>query len=255
MRNYPANDAAFRFVLEHVAATQSTSLIEAGIGHGNAIPTWLNAGLTISGFDNDQESVQAAQSVMAHHSLDSDAVCLADARDFSTLRNIPQAGESDICVAMGVAPHCEDTTQVVENLLTLTHPQGTVFIEFRNVLFSLFTFNRYTFDFFMKELLPQTTTRMQALTAEFLTNHLEVGTPAKPAPLSQFHNPLTIKDELRAVAGDHIEVLPFHYHATLPLLANLSPDEYLETSWQLESREPDWRSLFLCSAFLVKISK
>ncbi len=252
MNDYPANDAAFRHVLRTASDTGATTIIEAGIGDGNAIATWHEAGLRISGFDLQNECVRKAKMRMLDLGLDSSAVVQADAREASALSNLRFSGMADICVAMGVAPHCEDIEGLVGNLLGLVRPGGTVFIEFRNSLFSLFTFNRYTYDFIMDELLLESSPAIREQVSIELAEHLAMDTPSKPAPQSQFHNPLTISEELAVTGALDTDVIPFHYHAGMPLIAGQNESEFLEASWDQESRAPDWRSLFLCSAFLFK---
>ena len=255
MSDYPANDAAFRHVLDTVAHTGATTIIEAGIGNGNAIATWHQAGLHISGFDVLDGCVQQAKMRMRDLDLDPTAVVQADARDAGDLSTVHLAGKADICVAMGVAPHCENVPDLVGNLLALVRPGGTVFIEFRNSLFSLFTFNRYTYDFIMDELLLESSPAIRNQVSIELSKHLAMDTPSTPAPQSQFHNPLTISEELAVTGAWDTDVIPFHYHAGMPLIAGQNNSEFLEASWDQESRAPDWRSLFLCSAFLFKATR
>jgi hypothetical protein len=255
MSDYPANAAAFRYVLSTAVSTGARTIIEAGIGAGAAIDTWHSAGLDISGFDLNEDCVDQAQQRMLAAGLDPAAVSLADARDANSLTGVRYAGTADLCVAMGVAPHCEDTEQLVNTLLSLVRPGGTVFIEFRNALFSLFTFNRYTYDFMMDELFIDTTPNVRAQMSEALRRRLVMDVPARPAPQSQFHNPLTIREELAGTGARDVDVIPFHYHAAMPMTADLDRQGFQDASWELESRPADWRSLFLCSAFLVQATR
>lgn len=39
------------------------------------------------------------------------------------------------------------------------------------------------------------------------------------------------------------------------MIADLAQQEFMQASWAQESRRPDWRSLFLCSAFLVQATR
>lgn len=255
MNDYPANDAAFRHVLHTAASAQAGSIIEAGIGHGNAIDTWHRAGLRISGFDLSEQCVHDSQQRMTALGLDPLSITVADARDSEALSKVHSAGTADLCVAMGVAPHCDDTTQLVTNLLSLVKPGGTVFIEFRNALFSLFTLNRYTYDFVMDQLLIDTTPDLRAQMSHVLADRLAMDVPANPVPQSQFHNPLTIREELASTGAIDLEVIPFHYHAAMPMVADHDQPGFYEASWSLESRPVDWRSLFLCSAFMVQVTR
>jgi len=255
MNDYPANAAAFRYVLNTAASTGAGTIIEAGIGAGAAIDTWHGAGLEISGFDLNDACVEQSQQRMVAIGLDPAAVSQADARDADSLVGVRFAGTADLCVAMGVAPHCDDTALVVGNLLSLVRPGGTVFIEFRNSLFSLFTFNRYTYDFMMDELYLEATPDLRENMSQAIAKHVSMEIPARPAPQSQFHNPLAILEELAGIGATDLDVIPFHYHAAIPMTADLDRQGFMEASWELESRQVDWRSLFLCSAFLVQATR
>ena len=255
MNDYPANEAAFRHVLHTAADTGAATIIEAGIGDGNAIATWHRAGLQISGFDIQDACVREARIRMLDYGLDSSAVVRADARSASELAAVRYAGAADICVAMGVAPHCENITELTGNLLALVRPGGTIFVEFRNALFSLFTFNRYTYEFIMDDLLISSSPAIRDRVSRELASRLAMDTPARPAPQSQFHNPLTIRDELAVTGAVEADVIPFHYHTGMPLIADHDASGFMYDSWDQESRTPDWRSLFLCSAFLFKASR
>ena len=50
-------------------------------------------------------------------------------------------------------PHVRNDDFTLNNMKSMVKSGGHVFIEFRNKLFSLFTFNRYTLEFIMDDLL------------------------------------------------------------------------------------------------------
>src|SRR5205085_1104690 len=61
----------------------------------------------------------------------------------------------DAAICIGVLPHvpADQDQQVIENLRTAVKPGGLVVLEARNQLFSLFTLNRYTYEFFLRDLI------------------------------------------------------------------------------------------------------
>ena len=247
---YPANSFAFRHVLDQVAVTKANSIIEAGIGSGQAIPVWQSANLEITGFDNNPERVTDSRAVMAHAGLDQAMVVCADAAIAETLTAVPNNGTADILVGMGVLPHCPDLQGAVDNLTRMVRPGGWVFLELRNVLFSLFTFNRYTYDLFDQVMLEGVQPEVRAAGLDFIASRVLMDVPSNPAPLEQFHNPLTVASELSDTALTNIRLLPFHYHAAPPA-ADVSPQRLDDASAVLESRDDDWRVLLMCSAFLL----
>ena len=62
-------------------------------------------------------------------------------------------GAFDAVIAAGVLPHVANDRLALKNMAMLIREGGHLFVEFRNKLFSLFTFNRYTKEFILDDLL------------------------------------------------------------------------------------------------------
>jgi hypothetical protein len=93
----------------------------------------------------------------------------------------------------------------------LVKPGGIVFVECRNKLFSLFTFNRFTYEFIMDDLLFDVESSIREESAKFLKTKLDTDMPPAPKghPAKQ-HNPLDV-DKIFADSGfENISVVPFH---------------------------------------------
>ena len=56
-------------------------------------------------------------------------------------------------IALGVIPHVEDDTWFVKAMSLFLKPGGTLILQFRNSMFSMFTFNRLTKEFILEELM------------------------------------------------------------------------------------------------------
>lgn len=65
--SYPANHFAFIKAKERIAANNVESLVEVGIGHGNAIPVFTAEGYEMSGFDNNPDLVRLAQEMALNY--------------------------------------------------------------------------------------------------------------------------------------------------------------------------------------------
>jgi len=55
---------------------------------------------------------------------------------------------------------------------------GSVFVEFRNKLFSLFTFNRYTYEFIMDDLLSGVSSKLKDIVGADLKSRLNMNKPS-----------------------------------------------------------------------------
>ena len=250
---YPANHFAFRHVLKTIGERKA-SLIEIGIGDGNAIPLFAGLGLEFWGFDNRADAVAASKARMSAMQLDSARAFEADIRDPGTFTNVLGGKEFDVLVAMGVLPHVESEAQAIEtiqNMASLVRPGGHAFIEFRNALFSLTTFNRYTFEFTMESLLPDVGTEMGELVAEDLRTRLEMGIPDGGTSSARFHVPFEVLGMAQGLGLDAPRIIPFHFHAGMPYLEFRDPHAYRRASIALEDDVSGWRGFVLGSAFLL----
>lgn len=138
---------------------------------------------------------------------------------------------------------------------SLLRPGGTVFVECRNSLFSLFTFNRYTADFVLDELLPDASDPVRDAVREFLEPRLRMDLPPASVGHATYHNPLVVPRLFREAGFTDIVIRPFHYHAAPPVLESELGQEFRDGSLALENEPSGWRGLFLCSAFLVQATR
>ena len=152
-------------------------------------------------------------------------------------------------------------------MAALVKPGGSVFIEFRNKLFSLFTFNRLTLEFILDDLLADVSPELKSLVAEELEPRLRLDLPRArdtvaggqgpgyDAILSKFHNPLEAPALFARHGFEDVNLLWYHYHPAMPMLEEKAPVAFREQAFALEHESSGWRGLFLCSAFVVEAVK
>lgn len=252
---YPANWFAFEQVIPRMRANGTRTVVEVGVGHGNALPIFIDAGFTMAGFDIRPELATASAARLAELGGRADAVVEADIEAPGSYASIAAHGPFDALLAMGVLPHVRDEHQTLVNMRELVRPGGEVYVECRNSLFSLFTFNRYTHEFILDELLPDAPEELRALVDSEIQPRLSMDRPPLPASgahAPRFHNPLAVPALFRRAGFVDVEVLPFHFHAGLPKHEQEAPQLFRDASIALESDESGWRGLFLCSAFVVR---
>lgn len=76
--------------------------------------------------------------------------------------------------------------------------------------------------------------------------------PGYDAILSKFHNPFEVPPLLERNGFTGIELHWYHHHPAMPYLEQGREQIFRDESMRLEKRGPDWRSYFLCSAFVVE---
>lgn len=251
---YPANHFAWQVILSSAAQAGARDLIEVGVGSGNGVAHVVNAGLGFAGIDRDPSCVDATRAVAADLGVDPGRITVADIEDAQAVARIEGAGSFDTLVALGVLPHAADEARAVHAMASLVRPGGELFIEYRNSLFSLVTFNRFTHSLVVNDLLADSSPRTQQRVSDFISPRLDMQRPPLPTSGHEaaYHNPLALPDWFRSQGFREVSVHPFHYHAAMPALEADDPVAFRAESLQMDAAPSGWKGLFLCSAFLVR---
>ncbi len=259
---YPANHFAFRQVISALREMRGQDvsgpprLLEVGVGHGNAVSIFSSAGFEVWGLDNNPEMVKKSQEKLQELGFPAGRVKWGDIEDSLSLSKFDTAAGFDSVLAMGVLPHVTHERVALENMRQLVRPGGTVFVECRNKLFSLVTFNRFTYEFIMDDLLSDVGGPVRDAAEDFLKSRVDTDVPARPEGHEpKYHNPLTIDQVFLESGFTNIQIRPFHYHAAMPRFEKSLADAFRAESIALENEPSGWRGLFLCSAFVVQAQR
>jgi len=254
-QGYPANHFAWRTVLDRARQMGATSLVEVGVGRGNGVAHVLDAGLTFAGLDRDLECVEATRTELALLGGDPASVVLASAEDQDLVDRVPGAGSFDLLMALGIMPHAEDSAATLRSMARLVRPGGEMFIEFRNSLFALVTFNRLTHDLIVDDLLGDVPGSLRAKVSDFVETRVAMDRPPanSSALTSHYANPLAVPRWLADLGFTETSIHPFHYHAAMPLLEAEDPQSFRDASLALEDETSGWRGLLLASVFLARV--
>jgi SAM-dependent methyltransferase len=272
-QGYPANLKRLEFLVARLRELNAETLLDCGCGEGTPLARLSELGLDVWGFDAVPEMAEAAKAKLdAKGPLN--RVWQGDISQRSSFKpagiNMPPV--FDVSMAMGVFPHIGDEAEALSNMAAVTRPNGRVLVEFRNELFSLFTLNRYSFEFFRDKLInidqirtehPEYGAQLDDVQEElkkFFRLDLPpvrqgtAGAPGYDEILSKFHNPFDLAPVFDK-AGLHIVKFHFyHFHALPPLLEKGHADLFRTLSLEME-QSSDWRGYFMASAFVVEASK
>lgn len=266
-QDYPGNYFRLQLLLNSFTTKSIKRVIEVGVGDGTPLATLGRAGIDVWGFDIAEAMVRKSKVTMQQNGMDPDHISWGDIQDPNTYAHFLKNGAFDGLMAMGVMPHVTNDDMVIENMAALIKPGGSVFIEFRNKLFSLFTFNRHTCDFIMNDLLRDVNPAIRAAVAKDLESRLRMdmppvrttlagsGAPGNDAILRKFHNPFEVIELFKRHHFEGIKLLWYHYHPAMPYLEGSMPELFRRESIQLEHEPSNWRGYFLCSAFVVEAVK
>jgi 2-polyprenyl-3-methyl-5-hydroxy-6-metoxy-1,4-benzoquinol methylase len=264
-KEYPANFFRLKLVRQLLADAGVTSLYEHGVGDATPLVTIAGDGIRVAGNDVSPEMVKFARANMTRHGLDPESINLLDVQSHDSIDiERGRAGSFDAVMALGVIPHVEDDRWFVSSMDKFLDPGGRLLLQFRNSMFSMFTFNRLTKEFVMDELLPEVPESIREIVSADLDQRLAVDKPPKRTRptgdgydeiLSKFHNPFELSEIVKSFGYKDLQFHWYNYHPAYPMLAgSIDPKVYRQAQMDLEG-DTSWRGMFLCSAGLIQAVK
>ena len=263
---YPANFFRLQLLQESFTKKNIKRIVEVGVGEGTPLVTMAKTGMDAWGFDIAEQMVVSSKEHFKKSGFDPEHISWGDIQDTKSYSQVLSGGQFDGVMAMGVMPHVKDDDEVLENIASLIKPGGSVFIEFRNKLFSLFTFNRYTSEFILNDLLAGVDEKLKSAVAKELESKLRMDlpplrlstdgdAPGYDAILSKFHNPFEVVELFKKHKFENIQLRWYHYHPAMPYLESTMPELFRKEAVGLEHEESGWKGMFLCSAFVIEAVK
>ncbi|HEY7821839.1 MAG TPA: hypothetical protein VIG24_03340, partial [Acidimicrobiia bacterium] len=141
------------------------------------------------------------------------------------------AGEASPIIAireaLGVIPHVEDDSWFVEAMSLFLKPGGTLILQFRNSMFSMFTFNRLTKEYILEELMAPVPQKFKDVVAADLDQRLAVDKPpirrrddghGYDEILSKFNNPFELAEVVKAQGFTDLSYRWYNFHPTYPMV-------------------------------------
>jgi len=262
---YPANFFRLKLVRRILTDAGVTSLYEHGVGDATPLVTIAGDGIRVAGNDVSPEMVKFARANMTEHGLDPESINLLDVQSHDAIdTERKRAGSFEAVMALGVIPHVEDDRWFVDSMDKFLEPGGRLLLQFRNSMFSMFTFNRLTKEFVMDELLPDVPESIREIVSADLDQRLAVDKPPKRTRptgdgydeiLSKFHNPFELSEIVKSFGYKELQFHWYNYHPAYPMLAgSIDPKVYRQAQMDLEG-DTSWRGMFLCSAGLIEAVK
>jgi SAM-dependent methyltransferase len=252
---------------------RSKTLLDAGCGPASFLRLVPRA-LSVYGFDLTPEMVEEARRVLAPRRVPANHLwqgSVTSPRAYRAPADATDApGRFDAAISIGVFPHIQAAADavVVRNLRNAVRPGGLVVVEARNQLFSLFTMNRYTYQFLVEELIRAGDLRGRAgpsarrldATLDKLKRQFRMdlppvrrgrrGEPGYDEVVSRTHNPFAVQELFVRLGFSQVRILFYHYHRLPPMCEPDLPDLFRRASLDIEDPD-DWRGHFMASAFLV----
>lgn len=266
----PVHYGLFRNIL---AQAKAKNVLDAGCGPASFLRELAKEPLELYGFDLTPEMIDEGRRVFGSLNLPPERLWVGSVLDPKAFAapDGPGPGGFDAAICAGVLPHIpkESDAAVLANLHAALRPGGVVAVEARNALFSLFTLNRYSQEFFLREFIQAQALAKRLSDAEnaALTQALAEleerfrmdlppvrggsnGSPGYDEVLSRTHNPLEMRAQFEAAGFTDVRLLFYHYHCLPPMFAATFGEAFQRESLAMEKPD-DWRGHFMASAFIV----
>jgi 2-polyprenyl-3-methyl-5-hydroxy-6-metoxy-1,4-benzoquinol methylase len=262
---YPANYFRLQLVRQILQDRGVQSVYELGAGEGTPLVTLAQDGIRVSGNDLSPEMITLGKKNFADHGLDPTDISLLDVQNLDAVRaERERLGQFDAVMALGVIPHVENESDFIAAMDMFLPPGGTLILQFRNSLFSMFTFNRLTKELILDSLLDGVSDPIRRVVEQDLDSRLAVDKPplrTRPTGdgydqiLSKFHNPFELSELVASFGYENLGYRWYNYHPTYPMIANqVDPTAYRQAQIDLEG-DTGWRGMFMCSAGLIIATK
>jgi SAM-dependent methyltransferase len=251
---------------------RARNVLDAGCGPASFLRYLVKDRIALYGFDLTPGMAAEARRVLGEHGLSGSRIwegSVLAPRSFRAPAGGPRKFDAAVCV--GVLPHIPEAADAVaiRNLKAAVRPGGLVAVEARNQFFSLFTQNRYSYEFIAEQLIRRAELEKRAgrdraavrRACEQLKQHFRMdlppvrkgkaGEPGYDEVLSRTHNPLLLRAQFEAVGFRDVRLLFYHYHALPPMFEKDLPRFFRRGSVGMENPK-DWRGYFMASGFIVE---
>jgi SAM-dependent methyltransferase len=257
---YPEHVFRLNIFLELLKQISPKRMLDVGCGSGEPLLSFLRAGHDAHGFDYSPEMVEQAGQLLQSNNFEKGRVSRNNMENIEGI----QPGQYDCVVGLGSLYYSRKFESTIRQIVDVLPKGGSLIFSLRNELFSLFSLNSYTANFFMKNFVPGAalTPGLNDRLDTFLDKKFQSMGAAKKfltiddqKVYSLYHNPLTVEREVLAPAGLSLKgTYYYHYHALPPEFEHSDTLEFRKLSCEMEN-PTDWRGMFMSSSFVVHAVK
>ena len=239
------------------------SALDFGCGGGALLLKMLKRGINTQGIEKHNNLCQFARQRLAKAGYEPSKIIRGSTDE---LARLPEAS-FEFVVLMGVFQYLPpgEYQRLLVNIYRVLKPGGHLIGSYQNAFFDLFTFNKYTIDFYQEKFFKPL--KLDRLFKDKLIKDLKglITYPNKPAysPITardniyvQTANPLTIGGELKEYRFDLLEKYFYGFFFVPRLIEGKYKKRLQKMTNQFEiKRSTEWYGHFMASAFVVDCQK
>ena len=262
-KNYPP--VHVKIVKKILKEKKIKTLLDVGCGPVSMMREIISKNLKCYGFDLTPEMILEGKKILRQKKRNPNNIWIGDALAINDYKKGLSNYQS--CLCFGVFPHIniKDEKKVLKNIFSILKKNGLVLIEARNSLFSLFTINRYTSEFYREELISNKSKIkdesknfskvLKLIDKSLYLKHPKIRKSKNSLSgydeiLSKTNNPFVLTKTMEKVGFKNVTPYFYHYHIVPPIFKNFFPKTFIQRSLEIENPK-DWRGYFLASAFIL----
>ena len=230
---------------------KGSRIIDFGCGDGVLFPVFLEKGVDIFGIDISENMIELGKKRLSQMNLPTNNLIVAGVNYFKNF----ESNSLDGILSFNTLAYLTDEEEKVfytEAQRTIK-PNGFLAVSHSNELFDLYTFNRYTVEFFKKNLI-EGAAEIEKI-KELLTHSEE---PTTYATYNVRENPLAYKTKLQEYGFAEIKQHFSNMHSVPPLLSNLNnADTTFKHIYEKEypstlnvAVKDRWKLMLKCSTYM-----
>lgn len=241
----------------------SITALDFGCGGGALLVKMSKCGIKAKGIEKHENLCQLTKQRLKQTGYDQVEIIKGSIEE---LKQLPPSS-FDFVILMGVFQYLppEYYPPLLENIYTLLKPHGHLVGSFQNALFDLFTFNKYTIDFFREKFFKPLGPDKRF--GDELIDDLRslITCPDKPDYMStaardniyvQTTNPLTVAEELKKFKFKLLQKYFYTFFFVPRLIEGKYKDKLKDLQDQFEiKRSTEWYGHFMANAFVVDCVK
>ncbi len=239
---------------------KNINILDIGCGSGESLKILKDLKYTnLNGIDFSEALLKKAEETTQ---LNSNRFSLEDLNhaNFNNHLNM-----YDYIFSFGVIGYLDNPYEFLSKIKPLFKKNGkkTFFLHCRNELFNLYTFNRFTkeyyFENFFEDLSKETKEKLNTkLDAILYTEEPKFPDDSNTflgGPKSKFLNPFKVEEELKSTGFKNFDFYFYNFHAFPPIFKNILGEKvFHEESKKLELDPKNKKGFFMASNFLIKAS-